>query len=559
MDNETFQTLVFNPIKNSSDLKTVNIDISTLNKSEKFAIRNLFILIHYCHELCTRCASNDNYTGCVECRAGAYFLRGLGCVDCSNNCETCDINATNCLTCRKGLYKELNNTCQSSCSSSYFMNSITKECERCHNECAECFGPTPDECLVCHSDKYLINSLDFKKCLSSCPENYFPLETPNKLCRKCHSTCKKCLGESESQCISCYDSKNCLRCKASNIFECLVCNPQTSFLLPNGACYEGSACPPFYFELNQTSNSENRECRLCYGGMSNLCKKCLDEQEYNCIVCEKKGCKRCMAGNDTCNEWEPGCIIREDKCVDECPIGEFKFFESTNSSNPICRKCDDNCLNCITNEETCLSCKEKYYLKKISDFPWATCSPCKEPCLNCFAEGKDSCLSCDYQKYFLKNKNCITLCPREKPFYGNEYECLEFCDISNGYYLGTIPVDGGAPPKICKKCSEGCKTCNDEGISSCTSCYQERYYRMNGVGSIGSCVKFCPRKDCKSNQYFYNDNIFNSWEGCGCKFCDTGCLCCENNPKCATETECLPTFKFNSTLKQCLNPENQTG
>ncbi len=50
-----------------------------------------------------------------------------------------------------------------------YFNIILKECINCHNNCLTCDGPNFNDCLTCNSNKLLLN----KDCVDNCPSDYY--------------------------------------------------------------------------------------------------------------------------------------------------------------------------------------------------------------------------------------------------------------------------------------------------------------------------------------------------------------------------------------------------
>ena len=83
------------------------------------------------------------------------------------------------------------------CSPGYWLNSASRECERCGAGCYECRG---GQCLSCHGKAYLVSG----RCSLSCPPGQFPHHTAELYqCRPCHGSCRDCRGPGAANCLSC--------------------------------------------------------------------------------------------------------------------------------------------------------------------------------------------------------------------------------------------------------------------------------------------------------------------------------------------------------------------
>ncbi|KAM3849768.1 proprotein convertase subtilisin/kexin type 5-like, partial [Diretmus argenteus] len=145
---------------------------------------------------CLNCNSPHfllNNTCVEECPMGYYADRDeRACQRCHFSCESCvGRHSVQCVTCRPGLLRQ-GYSCVETCSESHFGNTTTGLCERCDPSCSQCWGRGSRECLSCREDYLYLRQ--WGQCLQSCPLSYYQ-DTLSQTCRKCHPTCKSCSGK----------------------------------------------------------------------------------------------------------------------------------------------------------------------------------------------------------------------------------------------------------------------------------------------------------------------------------------------------------------------------
>uniref|UniRef100_A0A670YF98 SPC3 n=1 Tax=Pseudonaja textilis TaxID=8673 RepID=A0A670YF98_PSETE len=191
----------------------------------------------------------------------------------------------------------------------------------CHRECGDqgCDGPNADQCLNCFH--YSLGSIKTgRKCVNSCPPGYFE-DSLQRKCRRCHRGCEACLDRSQNSCTAC--KRGYYHHQETN--TCVM-------LCPAG----------FYSEDGQ------RRCQKCHQN----CKKCFGEMD-KCSVC-KDGFSQeeCLQCTKKVHEW---------RCVPTCGEGYY-YDERLGVPFRVCRRCEDNCLNCDGSGRNCSRCKEGFYL-----------------------------------------------------------------------------------------------------------------------------------------------------------------------------------------------------
>uniref|UniRef100_A0A667X488 Proprotein convertase subtilisin/kexin type 6 n=1 Tax=Myripristis murdjan TaxID=586833 RepID=A0A667X488_9TELE len=208
------------------------------------------------------------------------------CRRCHKGCERCvGQSATECLSCRRGLYlNTLNSTCTDACPSGYFADE-SKQCVKCHETCLRCLRDA-DRCTAC-SEGY---SLAGMTCVPECTNGtFFDLEEMK--CSPCHSSCWTCTGPGKEECIQCAEG----------------------YLQQEWRCVQ--TCSPGYYS------------GMAAGFPQTMCHKC----EENCLTCDGPGttCTRCKEGYNLVSRT---CIVNA-----TCNNADEVFCEMV-KSNRLCEK-----------------------------------------------------------------------------------------------------------------------------------------------------------------------------------------------------------------------------
>lgn len=117
----------------------------------------------------------------------------------------------------------------SECSPSSYKDQNGK-CQQCHKHCHGCNGPGKDHCLSCNSPHFLLRKkkkmycssyylmyacpFPFEMltlclcqsdntCVPQCPEGYYVRDQDERLCGRCHFSCKTCTGHHSVECVTC--------------------------------------------------------------------------------------------------------------------------------------------------------------------------------------------------------------------------------------------------------------------------------------------------------------------------------------------------------------------
>ncbi|EAR93479.2 transmembrane protein, putative (macronuclear) [Tetrahymena thermophila SB210] len=236
-----------------------------------------------------KCDQNAQLSlGQCKCNDG-FYMNGNQCVVCKENCATCN-DGDNCVK-----YKECNsfqifdpNQKQCICKEGYYTNG--KDCSPCQEDCLICYDSKT--CLKqkeCGEMQKYDNQLkkctkclwdtDKKICVEECqPEQY--KDTVKLICIKCDNQQKgncvvncplKQYYDYEIQkCLPCHSS--CNRCKGKKENQCINC-VSPLILQPDSTC---SHC-----EQGQFLDEKTKICEQCYY----KCKQCKGKSEDDCISC----------------------------------------------------------------------------------------------------------------------------------------------------------------------------------------------------------------------------------------------------------------------------------
>jgi hypothetical protein len=130
-------------------------------------------------------------------------------------------------------------------------------------------------------------------------------------------------------------------------------------------------------------------------------------------------------------------------------------------SASICQKCNDLCLTCLpSNIANCTSCYPGWTIKASADNSTSTCAKCNDASCG-LCSNLDTCLICKNSFYLGsdgKCANCISNCK----ICSDNLACSQ---CYNGYFIN-IQQDGS---QQCKLCSDGCASCTK--LTDCQKCY----------------------------------------------------------------------------------------
>ena len=188
-------------------------------------------------------------------------------------------------------------------------------------------------------------------------------------------------------------------------------------------------------------------------------------------------CGTCDGDRSTCTSCPIGFYLKDNQCLDDCGTGYYAKIGMQQ-----CDKCDDKCLECRVQSDSCtvcnpavvpqtpyadpltLQCYDKCPAGTYLDEASTQCLRCESPCYTC--SSKEFCLSCDRTDeknllvYFLPSKGqCYTECPNT-----------------------SVPT----PSKQCEECESPCETCENT-TKNCLTCIEGHFLHKNN-----ECVSSCP-------------------------------------------------------------------
>jgi hypothetical protein len=511
-----------------------------------------------CQQPCATCQKNTNPSSCILCPAGftltlpaltpspysyrcwcdggigKYYTGGM-CADCSTNCRTCSSGQNKCLSCSKG-FLTTQQTCQ--CPFGYEIAQSGK-CEYGTSKC-----PYLLLCGTCTDSSTCTSLVSFTVILGAtitCGEGYVQLNSNNKICSRCDSSCKTCSPDSITACTSCQasatletTSRTCI-CRVDQYFDkdsgnCYPCYPNCATCIAGGYSECKSCLSTFAFTV-QNPTLQTGSCACTNGKYRNeivtpfACADC----HFSCFNC--KG-----PGSTNCYSCKTGSYLQADgSCI--CKQGYFM------DSVGVCNPCHTTCKACDgPNDNNCLSCKQSNTYNpttKVCEcqrLPGTTRSTqshlCSTPhpscatalatsslptdCLSChpFATVVDGMCKCQDGYYMDVNNNYQC-----KPCSADCLTCISApdreCTTTNPASLRSLlhPKSGrrmcADPSKYdtnCLTCHPKCKSCYGGSETECKECASPSSTLVNGV--------------CECNPGFYSDP-----SGL-CKPCDSMCQEC---------------------------------
>jgi proprotein convertase subtilisin/kexin type 5 len=252
---------------------------------------------YYCNPICSSCTGNliSNCNGCFS----PYFLQGT--------------------------------TCQLTCNSGFYQNTIDRVCYACFSTCSTCNSSGNNACFTCQASNYFY--LPTNSCYTICPSAPLALWGLSGSPFTCITTCPSGYYYYQPaglrQCLAC--SGLCLQCVNLQT-NCSSCS---AFYTYNSSSDLGScsaACPSYTYQADPAV----KVCEFC----SPLCLTCNGPLSSNCLTCNAP------------------LYLQSGSCVASCSSGKFKILKAgyyLQTPQNICSICVSPCQTC--NSSTyCLSC-----------------------------------------------------------------------------------------------------------------------------------------------------------------------------------------------------------
>ena len=404
--------------------------------------------------------SSSPSTCLSTCPVGYYGDNTTGtCKLCDASCMTClNVGSNQCLTCSNSsiLFLQSNvgpSFCLSSCPSNTFPSTLNHTCLNCDSTCINCTGQNPNQCVSCINGLYLQNQSP-NACLSTCPIGLYGDKTSG-ICKLCDLSCQSCSNAGANQCLTCSNSSalflqsnlgpssclskcplntypstinytclscdtTCSKCAGPYQTQCIICN-YGLYLQNSSPSLCASTCPIGYY-----GDSTFGECRKC----DTTCQTCSGPGASQCIICSNSSILFLQS------------ISPPSYCLSSCPLNSYPSL-----NNFTCLSCDASCLGCIgSTPNQCLSCNSGNFLQSNigpascqsscpnNTFPNQTdftCLQCDESCHSCIGALPTQCISCPTGMHLASPSpsNCINICPIGRFFNLNTSLC-EACDPS---------------------------------------------------------------------------------------------------------------------------------
>ncbi|KAL4494497.1 hypothetical protein ABPG72_019907 [Tetrahymena utriculariae] len=518
-----------------------------------------------CAQNCQKC-SGASLSECISCKSGFNFMTDGRCDKCdynqgkfidqlTKNCRDCHITCKTCRgerddqcdECKIGYIKDNQEKCNICKVNDGQFIDLEGKCQVCHQNCQTCNGKEENKCLTCRSGFYK-DEKDVGKCISCDTENGFFIS--GEFCKKCHSTCKKCLNSSSE--------KSCIECSGEKLLysdnSCQECNTQSGFYIETNANIGLRKCLSCHTDCLTCKDSNQNKCIKCkeehaFFDQNNICRKCHHDCK-ECFGAEQNQCITCLT---------PKKYLSSDKNIcSTCKQNEFNDGVKCLACSPNCNKCQsyDVCLDCgndtqIKKDKFCGSCDENEYSNDKN-----ICSPCHSDCYSCYGPNKTDCKKCQDKRLIINKQGICGSCDSNQ--YSDNYRCQDChrdckqcsggknteckeCNDSSKYFckkenITNFKTNHGNEQecyKSCLKCHENCQTCFGEGKNQCMTC------------AIGILQKdFSCSKDCNEGEYF--DETTKS-----CEECHSSCKQCfgKGNNQC---TECSDDKAFLDQFNTCV-------
>ncbi|KAL4508839.1 hypothetical protein ABPG73_006225 [Tetrahymena malaccensis] len=480
---------------------------------------NVQIMVYYqCPIGCSACDSQGHCSACISnynlnqqycylnCNnSNQYALVDVNssqqsCQQCDPSCLTCFVASNSCTACANNyypLYQPPSTTfnCYQTCPNNYYFS--VNQCLKCDVSCSTCINDSKS-CTQCSDTYYPLYTNQAHSpfmCYQTCPNNYY--FSVNQ-CLQCDVSCSTCIT----------DSKSCTQC--SDTYYPLYTNQAHSPFM----CYQ--TCPNNYYLSN------------------NQCLQC----DISCSTCitDSKSCTQC---SDTYYPLYTNQAHSPFMCYQTCPSN---YYFSVNQ----CLQCDVSCSTCITDSKSCTLCSDTYYplYSNQANSPFM----CYQTCPNNYYLSNNQCKQCDQSCLTCSgNSNTCTSCSN------NYYPLITGQNSSTFLCYSVCPDNYFLKNSQCQKCDISCSTCTGDS-KSCTSCTNS-YIPLYDPSSqnIFRCYSPCPNGyELKSNQC----QSCTNYNLKSCQSCDVTCNSCQPS-SITNCLDCYPSMVFNNNKCTCKNSQDQ--
>eukprot|EP00439_Symbiodinium_sp_Y106_P043095 s4310_g5.t1 len=220
------------------------------------------------------------------------------------------------------------------------------------------------------------------------------------------------------------------------------------------------------------------------------CRRCpatfgLTKDRRSCEPCQVRGCRRCDALLDFCQECVEGSTLKNRS--DGTRIVQD------------CLSCADHCSRCeLLGEGRCdpERCDQGFSLT-----PTGVCAPCSMHCSNCSKAGPGHCDSGSCRAgYGLQGGTDCSKC---------QVEGCDVCDLSLGRCDVCHEGFGLTPDRSCEACATACKRCTGAGVSpGCAECVPG--FGLD-AGQCLACADQCERCAVRGPGFCDEDSCSVGW------------------------------------------------
>ncbi|EAS00755.2 zinc finger lsd1 subclass family protein (macronuclear) [Tetrahymena thermophila SB210] len=502
-----------------------------------FALKNIFIEVHQCHQSCSKC-SGPSHNECTACPEGASLT--------DNTC-----------TCQNGKLF-LNYKCVDQCSYKYIQDHSSQSCiqNNCNiSQCSQCDSDKFNYCELCQSDFFNYEG----QCIKRCP--LWTFQQGQKCIIKIIQTSKSSsflLQGLYNQFLS-QDEANSLQLQYSGFSS----TQQSQVRYCGNQFYVGGPLPstnqifikksisfiPPHYMLTLSFNYvlidmainegfkiliDGRIVAFIYQSSENLSK--------NQNICGASQIDTIDSFSYTFKHSLQNITIEIYMQLTQ-PFTTQSF--GIRDILMISQNCNDNCEEC-NQQGVCTQCQQDFMFQEsdntcrknsqcspghYSDLTQKKCLKCHSQCKTCSGSQINQCMSCQNGKY-LSDSNCVEQCPAGS-FLNKQRECqncnstCQTCSDDRVYSCLTCPLqlvyqEGYClqecssgyyfqmSNRSCYKCSSQCKECFGPDSDQCKSCHEQKYILDS------QCVNSCPQ-----NYFVSTANI--------CEKCDEGCSKCDKS------------------------------
>jgi len=396
------------------------------------------------------------------------------------------------------------------------------------------------------------------------------------------SLCTQCNNfyyvSSNSTCVECPNTPQCLICNPSNPQQCQTCN--TGFFLNNNIC---TACPSYcascssatlcltlvnpvgfvLMTVNGASVLANCDpgCNQCTSNDPSFCTNCAQGFYLNsgiCLPCTiTSKCQACSQANSTvCTSCFPGAFLSNSVCVScqspcvtctsatqlssctSCPSG-YILSNATCTPPPAngSNSCGVGCANCmmVGNTSTCTLCNSGYVLNS------GVCTPCLSGCSVCSNTNFAICLTCAQGNYLNTAAGNICTPCASGCYFCNEVGCT---NCMPGYYMTSTFT-------CSQLCLHPCATCSTSNPSICLTCVAGYIIDSAAIQNCAPTTSCMNSKNCNVCPFGFKLLYSNTAQAK-----NQTCVTCAQSSNCARCLTSSPSVCTSCTIGNYLNPSN---